>query len=159
MLLLLLLLLLLLVPSFCLALQTHRHSKKKLTAKNGIHIYITWVGIPNIQTKAYGIVKSITPNAKKTHCKLATLVLSPNNFGVFMTFDLSIASHLCKLHIYASQLLSFPNLTNSKLLHQEKYEKITTTTKKKSLTNERDEDCKMKKKNQIANKEERREWT
>ncbi len=64
-------------------------------------------------------MKSITLDAKKTHCKLATLVLSPTNFGVFMTFDLSLTSHLCKLHIYASQLLSFPNLTNSKLLHQE----------------------------------------
>jgi len=72
-------------------------------------------------------VKAITPNATKTHCKLTTLVLSPTNFGVFMTFDLSLASHLCKLQIYASQLLSFPNLINSKLLHQEKDDQITTT--------------------------------
>jgi hypothetical protein len=71
-------------------------------------------------------VNSITLDAKKTHCKLATFVLSPTNFGVFMTFDLSLTSHLHKLHIYASQLLSFPNLTNSKLLHQEKDEQITT---------------------------------
>jgi hypothetical protein len=72
-----------------------------------------------------------------------------------MTFDLSLTSHLCKLHIYASQLLSFPNLTNSKLLHQEKDAQITK--KKMSLRNQRDEDCRMKRKKSNS-KTRKKKW-